>query len=41
MKHPHKFVVDEEEGHMVGRVEPLKREVTTSVKFIKKTLKVR
>jgi dipeptidyl aminopeptidase/acylaminoacyl peptidase len=41
MKHPHEFVVEEKEGHIVGRVGPLKREVTTGIKYLWKTLNVR
>jgi dipeptidyl aminopeptidase/acylaminoacyl peptidase len=41
MKHPHKFVVAEKEGHGSSRVDALKRDVTTGVNFLKKTLNVR
>jgi dipeptidyl aminopeptidase/acylaminoacyl peptidase len=41
MKHPHEFVVEEKEGHIVGRVGPLKREVTTGIKYLRRTLNVR
>jgi dipeptidyl aminopeptidase/acylaminoacyl peptidase len=41
MKHPHKFVVAEKEGHGSGRVDSLKREVTIGVNYLKKTLNVR
>ena len=41
MKHPHEFIVEEKEGHVAGRVSPLKREVTISVNYLKKTLHVR
>jgi len=41
MKRPHKFIVEEKEGHVSGRVDALKRDVTTGVNFLKKTLKVR
>lgn len=40
MKHPHEFIVDEKEGHVSGRVGPLKREFTTGVNYLKKTLSV-
>ena len=40
MKHPHEFVVEEKEGHGSGRVESLKREVTTGINYLKKTLEV-
>ena len=41
MKHTHEFVVEEKEGHGSGRVDSLKREVTTGVNYLKKTLNVR
>jgi dipeptidyl aminopeptidase/acylaminoacyl peptidase len=41
MKHPHEFIVEEKEGHGSGRVDSLKREVTTGVNYLKKTLNVR
>jgi dipeptidyl aminopeptidase/acylaminoacyl peptidase len=41
MKRPHEFIVEEKEGHMSGRVDALKRDVTAGVNFLKKTLKVR
>jgi len=41
MRHPHEFRVDEKEGHMPGRVDPLKREVTTGINYLKKTLNIR
>jgi dipeptidyl aminopeptidase/acylaminoacyl peptidase len=41
MKHPHKFVVAEKEGHGSSRVDALKRDVTTGVNYLKKTLNVR
>jgi dipeptidyl aminopeptidase/acylaminoacyl peptidase len=41
MKRPHEFIVEEKEGHVSGRVDALKRDVTTGVNFLKKTLKVR
>jgi hypothetical protein len=40
MKHPHEFVVAEKEGHMSGRVDSLKKDVTTGVNYLKKTLGV-
>jgi hypothetical protein len=40
MKHPHEFMVEEKEGHVPGRVDPLKREVTTGINYLKKTLNV-
>jgi dipeptidyl aminopeptidase/acylaminoacyl peptidase len=40
MKHPHEFIVKEKEGHIVGRVGPLIREVTIGVNFLKKKLKI-
>jgi dipeptidyl aminopeptidase/acylaminoacyl peptidase len=41
MKRPHEFIVEEKEGHMSGRVDALKRDVTTGVNYLKKTLNVR
>jgi dipeptidyl aminopeptidase/acylaminoacyl peptidase len=41
MRHPHKFVVAEKEGHGSSRVDTLRRDVTTGVNYLKKTLKVR
>jgi dipeptidyl aminopeptidase/acylaminoacyl peptidase len=41
MKHPHEFIVEEKEGHMSGRVDALKRDVTAGVNYLKKTLNVR
>jgi dipeptidyl aminopeptidase/acylaminoacyl peptidase len=41
MKHPHKFRVEEKEGHGAVRVEAAKREVTTIVKYLKQTLRIR
>jgi len=41
MKHPHEFIVEEKEGHGSSRVGPLKKEVTTGMNYLKKTLKVR
>jgi len=41
MKHPHEFIVEEKEGHVSGRVDSLKRDVTTGVNYLKKTLNVR
>lgn len=41
MKRPHEFIVEEKEGHMSGRVDALKRDVTAGVNYLKKTLKVR
>jgi hypothetical protein len=35
---PHEFVVAEKEGHMSGRVDSLKKDVTTGVNYLKKTL---
>jgi hypothetical protein len=40
MKRPHEFIVEEKEGHMSGRVDALKRDVTTGVNYLKKTLNV-
>jgi dipeptidyl aminopeptidase/acylaminoacyl peptidase len=40
MKHPHEFMVEEKEGHGSGRVDALKREVTTGINYLKKTLNV-
>jgi dipeptidyl aminopeptidase/acylaminoacyl peptidase len=40
MKHPHKFIVEEKEGHGSARVDSLKREVTTGINYLKKTLNV-
>jgi dipeptidyl aminopeptidase/acylaminoacyl peptidase len=41
MKHPHEFIVEEKEGHGSGRVDTLKRELSTGVNYLKKTLNVR
>ena len=41
MKYPHEFIVDEKAGHIGGRVDHLKREATTSVKYLKKTLNIK
>jgi dipeptidyl aminopeptidase/acylaminoacyl peptidase len=41
MKHPHEFIVEEKEGHMSGRVDARKRDVTTGLNYLKKTLNVR
>ena len=41
MKHPHKFVVAEKEGHGSSRVDTLKRDVTTGMNYLKKTLNIR
>jgi dipeptidyl aminopeptidase/acylaminoacyl peptidase len=41
MKHPHEFIVEEKEGHGSGRVDSLKREVTTGIDYLKKTLNVK
>jgi dipeptidyl aminopeptidase/acylaminoacyl peptidase len=41
MKRPHEFIVEEKEGHMSGRVDALRRDVTTGVNYLKKTLNVR
>lgn len=40
MNHPHEFRVEEKEGHGLARVDALKREVTTWVEYLKKTLSV-
>lgn len=40
MDHPHEFKVEEKEGHGFFRVEALIREVTTAVKYLKKTFGV-
>jgi dipeptidyl aminopeptidase/acylaminoacyl peptidase len=40
MKHPHEFVVAEKEGHMSGRVDSLKKDVTTGVNYLKKALNI-
>ncbi len=40
MKHPYEFIVEEKEGHMSGRVGALKRDVSTGISFLKKTLNV-
>jgi dipeptidyl aminopeptidase/acylaminoacyl peptidase len=40
MKHPHEFMVAEKEGHGSGRVDSLKKDVTTGVNYLKKTLGV-
>jgi len=40
MKHPHEFIVEEKEGHGSGRVDSLKREATTGINYLKKTLNV-
>ena len=40
MKRPHEFIVEEKEGHVSGRVDALKRDVTTGVNYLKKTLSV-
>jgi dipeptidyl aminopeptidase/acylaminoacyl peptidase len=40
MKRPHEFIVEEKEGHVSGRVDALKRDVTTGVNYLKKTLNV-
>jgi dipeptidyl aminopeptidase/acylaminoacyl peptidase len=40
MKRPHEFIVEEKEGHVSGRVDALKRDVTTGVNYLKKTLGV-
>jgi hypothetical protein len=40
MKHPHEFIVDEKEGHVSGRVDSRKREVTTGINYLKKTLNI-
>jgi len=41
MKRPHEFIVEEKEGHVSGRVDALKRDVTTGVNYLKKTLNVK
>ena len=41
MKRPHEFIVEEKEGHMSGRVDALKRDVTAGVNYLKKTLNVK
>jgi dipeptidyl aminopeptidase/acylaminoacyl peptidase len=41
MKRAHEFIVEEKDVHMSGRVDLLKRNVTTGVNYLKKTLKVR
>jgi dipeptidyl aminopeptidase/acylaminoacyl peptidase len=40
MKHRYEFIVDEKEGHVSRRVNSLKRQVTTGVNYLKKTLGV-
>jgi dipeptidyl aminopeptidase/acylaminoacyl peptidase len=40
MKHPHEFILDEKEGHLAGRIDPRKREVTTGINYLKKTLNI-
>jgi dipeptidyl aminopeptidase/acylaminoacyl peptidase len=40
MKHPHKFIVEEKEGHGSARVDSLKKDVTTGINYLKKTLNV-
>jgi dipeptidyl aminopeptidase/acylaminoacyl peptidase len=39
MKHPHEFKVEEKEGHGFARVDANIREVTTAIKYLKKTLR--
>jgi prolyl oligopeptidase PreP (S9A serine peptidase family) len=41
MGHPHSFKVEEKEGHLSGRVDATIREVTSSVEYLKKTMKVK
>ena len=40
MKHPHEFIVAEKEGHGSARVDSLKKDVTTGVNYLNKTLGV-
>ena len=41
MKRAHEFIVEEKDVHMSGRVDLLKRNITTGVNYLKKILKVR
>jgi hypothetical protein len=40
MKRPHEFIVEEKEGHVSGRVDSLKKDVTAGVNYLKETLGV-
>lgn len=40
MKHPHKFIVHEKEGHGSARVDTMKRDVQVGIDYLKKTLRV-
>jgi dipeptidyl aminopeptidase/acylaminoacyl peptidase len=40
MKHPHEFIVAEKEGHVSGRVDSLKKDVITSINYLKKIMNV-
>ena len=40
MKHPHEFIVAEKEGHGSARVDSLKKDATTGIDYLKKTLGV-
>ena len=40
MKRAHEFIVEEKDVHMSGRVDLLKRNVTTGVNYLKNTLNV-